>query len=121
VKPFNHTRPRRNGAGDVIGENPAPVSRVTVAALGGQFGPDKRRRLVVTLKAGDIIEFRPERTRQIVTMAAVDLYRIALQRRAACVALEKARQTKQRKADARAARRIAYTDRKLTNQAKKDC
>jgi hypothetical protein len=56
-----------------------------VDPLGGEFGPDKRRRLVVTCKDGDVIEFRPERTRQTVTVRAVDLYRFALRSRAGLI------------------------------------
>ena len=114
MKTFAHTRPIRNEAGEIINAKPAPCSRCTVAALGGQFGSDKRRRLVVTLKAGDVIEFRPERTRQTVTMLAVDLYRVALRAMAGRAQLEKARAKKESKARARSARRIAYVDKKLS-------
>ena len=118
MKTFSHTRPVRNEAGEIINAKPAPCSRCTVAALGGNFGPDRRRRLVVTLKAGDIVEFRPERTRQTVTMLATDLYRVALRARASRVHLEKARTSKARKAEARAARRIKAADKRITREAK---
>lgn len=117
MKTFAHMRPIRNEAGERIGESPAPVSRVTVAPLGGEFGRDKRRRLVVTLCPGDVIQFRPERTRQAVTMLAADLYRVALRAKAGRAHLEKARAKKQQKADARERRRIANTDRRLRQQA----
>ena len=120
MKPFNHTRPRRNADGAIISQQPAPVARVTVAELGGQFGSDKRRRLVVTLSAGDVIEFRPARTRQTVTMLAVDLYRVALRAMAGRAQLEKARAKKESKARQRSARRIACVDKKLTKEAKEN-
>lgn len=78
MKQFNHTRPVRNEAGEKTGEKSAPVSRATSAPLGGQFGKDKKRRLVVTLRAGDVIEFRPEKTRRAVTVTATDMYRFAI-------------------------------------------
>ena len=120
MKTFAHTRPIRNEAGEIINAKPAPCSRCTVAALGGNFGPDRRRRLVVTLKAGDVVEFRPERTRQTVSMLAVDLYRVALRAQAGRAQLEKARAKKESKARQRSARRIAYVDKKLTKQAKEN-
>lgn len=79
MKTFNHTRPVRNEAGEEIGRAPLPARRVTAAELGGSFGPDKRRRLVVMLTAGDVIVFRPERTRQAVSLVAADCYRYALE------------------------------------------
>ncbi len=45
MKTFNHTRPIRNATGEEPGRAPVLARRVTVAELGGSFGPDARRRL----------------------------------------------------------------------------
>jgi hypothetical protein len=78
MKTFSHKRPVRDKDGAIINQKPAPVSRVTRDELGGQFGSDKRKRLVVTLCDGDLISFRPERTQRSVTIEAVELYRYAI-------------------------------------------
>ena len=117
---FNHQRPVRNDGGEVTGHKPAPVSRVTVAELGGQFGLHKRHRLVVTLTGGDVIEFRPERTRQKVTILAVDVYRFVLRCAAQRSTLEKARERKVKLAESRDRRRIANADRKLRSELRKE-
>lgn len=79
MKTFGHTRPVRDPSGAVAGRRPAPALRATEEPLGAGFGPDKHRRLVVSLVAGDLIVFRPERLREGVTIRAVDAYRWALQ------------------------------------------
>lgn len=117
---FNHTRPIRNDGGEIIGERPAPISRVTRDPLGGQFGLHKRHRLVVTLAAGDVIKLRPERTRQEVSITAVDLYRFALRCQAQRGVLEKARERKLKLAESRERRRIATADRKLRQELKRE-
>ncbi len=105
MKTFSHKRPVRDADGQVIGMKPASAVRVTRAQLGGEFGPDSERRLVVSLVDGDLIEFRPERTRQVKRMAATDLYRYVLRCEVNRVLLERARDAKRRKADARADRK----------------
>lgn len=89
MKTFGHARPVRDDAGQIIGTKPAPARRVTNAELGGAFGRDKRRRLVVCLVAGDVILFRPQNTRQEVSILAVDCYRFALRCKAVADAAEK--------------------------------
>lgn len=106
MKSFNHTRPVRDEAGEIVSQKSAPCSRVTFAPLGGQFGSDKRKRLVVTLIAGDVIQMRPEKTRRVVSMLAVDVYRIMLRNEANKATLEKARATKIRKQERRESARI---------------
>jgi hypothetical protein len=113
MKTFSHQRPVRDEAGQIISQKPAPVSRVTVAELGGQFGADRTRRLVVSLKAGDLIEFRPERTRQTITMLAADLYRSVIRAQAQSRALEKARATKAAKLAKRQAIAIRSAEKRL--------
>jgi hypothetical protein len=113
LKNFNHTRPVRDSAGEIVSQKSAPCSRVTFAPLGGQFGSDKRKRLVVTLIAGDVIQMRPEKTRRVVSMLAVDVYRILLRNEANKATLEKARAKKIRKQEQRESARIKRADAKL--------
>lgn len=113
MKTFSHTRPVRDDAGQIISEKPAPCSRVTFNPLGGNFGSDKRKRLVVTLLAGDVIQCRPEKTRRTVSMLAVDVYRIMLRNEANKFTLEKARAAKIRKQDRLERARISRADAKL--------
>lgn len=118
MKTFAHRRPIRDANGSKVGEYDAPVSRVTVAPLGGQFGSDKRKRLVVTLQAGDVIAMRPERTGRTLTITAVDAYRYLLRLAASRVVLEKARATKVRRQDQRERQRIARADAKLRKEVR---
>ncbi len=113
MKTFSHTRPVRNEAGEEIGRAPIPARRVTVAELGGSFGPDSRRRLIVMLTPGDVILFRPERTRQAVSMLAVDCYRYVLTCKANAAHLAKARERKAAKQVVRERRRRAAVEKRL--------
>ena len=79
MKTFGHLRPVRDSAGLVTGKAPSPACAVTRDELGGMFGADRRRRLVVTLGEGDLIALRPQGTRRTMKIAARDLYRIVLQ------------------------------------------
>jgi hypothetical protein len=100
MKTFGHVRPVRDEAGNIIGSKPATARRVTRAELGGAFGLDGHRRLVVSLAAGDVITFRPERTRQEVSVLALDCYRFALrckQMREAREAMQEARENRHRR------------------------
>jgi len=116
MKSFNHQRPIRNNSGEIVGQKPAPVSRKTAEPLGGQFGRDKRKRLVVTLCAGDVIEVRPERTQRTLSITAADLYSTLLRCAASRALLERARQAKERKKETRARRQIARADAKLRRE-----
>lgn len=113
MKNFSHTRPVRDEAGEIVSQKSAPYSRVTFAPLGGQFGSDKSKRLVVTLLAGDVIQMRPEKTRRVVSMLAVDVYRILLRNEANKATLEKARARKIKKQEQRESARIKRADAKL--------
>jgi hypothetical protein len=70
------------------------VVRVTRQPLGGHFGLDKSRRLVVALRDGDILELRPEGTRQASRMAIADIYAYMLRCESNRRQLEKARSRK---------------------------
>ncbi|HEV2327640.1 MAG TPA: hypothetical protein VGY56_02500 [Verrucomicrobiae bacterium] len=89
MRSFGHKRPVRDTDGKITGWKDSPVSAVTKEALGGQFGRDRNRRLVVTLAAGDVIAMRPlasPRTRTV-TGTAQDIYRYLL--RCAVLACER--------------------------------
>ena len=58
------------------------VYRVTLGALDGSYGPDRGRRLVAGLAAGDLIEMRPQGTRRAVRLSLFDAYRYAVRCRA---------------------------------------
>lgn len=85
-----------------------PVKRVTNVPLGGFFGPDRHRRIVVTLIPGngkdvpDLIEMRPEGTRRPEKLAVIDVYRMAIRSRVNAGVLEKARAKKAKKDERRA-------------------
>lgn len=89
------------------------VVRVTHGELGGHFGRDKRRKLVVALRDGDVLELRPQGTRQVSRMLLTDLYGYMLRCEANRRHLERARQRKTAKAIQREAARIKRMERKL--------
>lgn len=97
MKTFEHTRPVRNDAGDVVGERPAPVWRKTVRnALGKHHGTDRDRLLAVGLVSGDLISVRPAGTRRVpLTILASDLYDLLVRREANLANLVKARAKKE--------------------------
>ena len=93
------------------------VFRVTRDELGGQFGKDKRRKLVIGLVDGDIISLRPQGTRQEVTLKLEDVYRFALRCMAQRKVLEKARDRKINLQAQRERAKIARYDRKIKKTA----
>jgi hypothetical protein len=113
VKNFGHKRPVRDELGRVVEFKSSPAQAITLEALGGAFGSDKKHRLIVTLAEGDLIILRPARTTRPIAVAAKDVYRFALLCRANLANLEKARAAKARKAARLAARRIAAAERRL--------
>lgn len=116
MKLFNHKRPVRDKqTGEIVGEKPAPCSRMTVATLGGQFGKDKHRRLVVTMADGDVIKIRPERSglSRTESMTVFDMYRVMIRNKANKLLLEKARVAKLKKKERRESRAVARADAKL--------
>lgn len=83
------------------------VTRVSKDELGGRFGADRGRKLVVTLEpnsGNDLLIVRPQGTRRPEVFALVDLYQLALRLRASREALERARAKKARNAARRAQR-----------------
>ena len=93
MRTFGHQRPIRDAAGVVTSHAPSPVCAVTRDELGGAFGRDKRRRVVFTLAAGDVIQMRPSGTTRTITIPAKDVYRRALE----CAAMTFMRKVKEYK------------------------
>lgn len=98
-----------------------PVRRIARETLGAQFGPDRNRRLVITIVPGDgdkvpdMLLLKPlgtgsKRTERI---AVIDCYRLAMRARVNLAVLEKARSTKAAQALKREARQIKATERRL--------
>ncbi len=110
---FGHKRPVRDDAGQVVDQLDSPAQAITREPLGGAFGPDKARRLIVTMASADLIVLRPERTCRPVHIAAKDVYRLALLARANLANLEKARARKAKRAASLAAIRVARAERRL--------
>lgn len=121
MREFGHKRPlRAPSTGEVLDMIESPVAAITREALGGQFGSDKRRKLIVTLEAGDLIVVRPQGTRRPEKMSAVDVYRYMIRCKSNLIALTKARDKKARKAERLAAARIARADKRITESARKE-
>lgn len=89
------------------------VVRVTRKELDGSFGRDRHRKLVVKLKAGDVLEMWPQGTRQKVTIEIAQVYRQAIHYKAQIALLEKARARKVAKANARAQARMHRAEARL--------
>ena len=88
MNPFGHT----------VDGKERPARRVTRGALGMNHGPDRGRPLIVELRAGDLICFRPKGTRQHYAASAFDLFAYIVRCRALALAREKR--------EARAAKRM---------------
>jgi len=80
--------------------------RVTRRALEGRFCRDAGRRLVVKLRDGDILELRPQGTRQAATAALSDIYAWMLRSRADAAKMAQLRERKAKLADQRIERRL---------------
>ena len=89
------------------------VWRVTKGTLGGHFGPDGKRKLVVGLIAGDVLVLKPKGTRQQVSVELKAVYSWCLRNKALSRQLEKARKRKERLQSQRATRRMKYAEKKL--------
>lgn len=94
-----------------------PVTRRSDTALDGSFGPDRNKRIVVTLHPGGRIELRPERTRRPETIHLLDVYRYALRCRVGREQLEKARERKAKKAERLARQRQERAEKRLFGKA----
>ena len=120
MREFGHKRPVRGPEGEIVDMIESPVAALTREALGGQFGSDKRRKLIVTLEAGDLIVIRPQGTRRAEKMSAVDVYRYMIRCKANLISLTKARERKERKSVRLAAARIARADKRIREQSRKE-
>lgn len=119
---FGQLIPVRDGeTGEIVGERPAVVARVTRDVLGGQFGSEKDKRVVVELRDGDVIALRPLRSpgdKRTLTIEVKDLWAYLNRCKANLATLEKARERKAAKALKREAAAIRRTDRKIKTQAR---
>jgi hypothetical protein len=104
MRNFGHQR--RNG-------KPSPARAVTLEGLPWNFGPDRNRRMIVTLDAGDLITLRPAGTRRAVSVPVVEVYHWVLRSVANRANLEKARERKARKAERLARQRQARAEKRL--------
>lgn len=94
------------------------VVRVTKGTLGGAFGADRARRLVVELRDGDVLIVRPHRCHNgAVQVLLRDVYRWGLWMQASRRQLEKARARKARLAELRARRALERAERRLTQES----
>jgi len=91
----------------------ADVWRQTRDTLGGQYGRDKHRKLVVGLVAVDQLVLYPKGTRQEVRVNIKDIFAWALRNRALRAQLERARERKDKLKAARERRQIAAADRRI--------
>jgi hypothetical protein len=99
--------------------NPA-VKRRLEARLDGSFGPDRGKRIVVTLHPDGRLELRPERSRRTETVHAIDVYRFAVSCRANRDNLERARTIKARKAQRLADERQQRAEKRLVWKGKRE-
>lgn len=108
------------------------VTRKTHCELSGSFGPDRGKRLVVTLIPGrpkdathdgipDMIEVRPHRTSRPERMAVIDVYLMAMRGRVNRENLVKASAAKEKKAARLASERIARAEARLRRESRKAC
>lgn len=113
MKTFGHRRPTRNTLGDMVDSKESPAKAVTQSILGSRHGPDRQRRLVVSLIAGDLIEFRPYGTSRKYVVGAVEAYEWLLRTKANCALLEKARAKKAKRAERLARQRQERAEKRL--------
>jgi hypothetical protein len=98
------------------------VIRKTASCLDGSFGPDRNKRIVVTLIPGDgksipdLIELRPERTQRPERLALLDVNRWAVQCRVNRARLERARERKAALARRRESRRLDAAERRFRRE-----
>jgi len=108
---------RANGDTKVVQDE---VWRQCREELGGHYGPDRRRKLVVGLVGVDQLVLYPKGTRQEVRVNLRDVYAWALRSRALRTQLEKARERKEKLKASRERRRIEAADRRMRDQVKKE-
>lgn len=121
MRTFGHKRPVRDAEREIIGQKESPVKAITIEPLGGAFGADKRRRLVVTLAGGDVIKLKPHGTRREVSVGAADVYRYALMCIANGARMNKLRDRKVAVAARRERQKLAAQERRMRAAAKLEC
>jgi hypothetical protein len=118
MRAFGHQRPTRDKDGNITGQKYSPVRVRTIDPLGGSFGSDKRRRLIVELAHGDTIRMKPEGTRRWISLEAKHVYQHALMGAANKVRMEKLSKRKAVVSAARERRRLDAQERRMREQAK---
>lgn len=98
----------------------ADVWRETRETLGGNYGKDKRRKLVVGLVGIDQLVLYPKGTRQEYRVNIKDIFAWAVRSRALRAQLERARERKDKLAQRRATKRLDSAERRLREKAKAD-
>ena len=96
----------------------AEVIRCTRGELDGHFGRDRGRKLVVRLKAGDVIEMWPMGTRQRYSMELKHVYAWMVRGAALKQQLEKARERKAKLQVARERRNREARERRFHQQCR---
>lgn len=118
MKTFGHKRAKRDESGEIVAMVDCPAQAVTREACGGSFGADSKRRLVVSLEAGDLVCVRPQRTKRVYRVAAKDLFHWLLRSEANLLALARARDVKARRAERLARQRQDRAEKRLFEKGK---
>ena len=115
MTPFGNKIPVRNDAGEIVTLRASEVIRQTVHAF-CSYGVDKDRKLVVSLRDGDIIAVRPAKCSKAreLSITAQDLWAYLVRCNANKITLAKARDIKERKAIRLAAQRQQRAEKRLT-------
>ena len=106
VKAGRREPPKRNGA----------ITRKVDVELDGSFGPDRGKKIVLTILPNGILELRPEKTRRAEQVHMLDVYRYAVRCRVNRGQLEKARAKKDARATRLAAQRQQRAEKRLVER-----
>jgi len=96
-----------------------PVRRLSQSRLDGSFGPDREKRIVITLHPDGRLELRPECSRRPETLHLLDAYRYAVRCRVNYAILERARKKKDAKATRLARLRQERAEKRLFENGEK--
>lgn len=120
MTPFGQKISIRNLVGEILGERPAVVSRVTRNELGAGHGSDRGRRLIVSFCDGDVITVKPERVgkNRALSITAQSLWAHLIWTKALNERRETARERKLKLAARKIALSIRRADKRITAQAK---
>jgi len=113
MKSFGHNRLVKFDDGTIARVLYSPAKARTKDQLGYGFGPDKDKRLIVSLDTGDLITVRPERTQRSLAINARDLWHYLNRCQCNRNQLERARARKERKAARLAALRQQRAEKRL--------